>query len=158
MPIGQNDVAARCAAVNECGNESTVGRPLFDDLVYPEVLVPLFVNPQYSGCAQAVITGVSRGKMRLHSSFRGGDHRARLGLKTRGPTRLLTDLCVFEPDPRSREMVITSIHAGVTQEQIAASTGWNVRYAANLTVTPRPTREELDVLRQLYERTRRAHA
>ncbi len=29
----------------------------------------------------------------------GGDHRARLGLKTKGPTKLITDLCVFEPDP-----------------------------------------------------------
>ena len=29
----------------------------------------------------------------------GGDHRARLGVKTKGPTKLVTDLCVFEPDP-----------------------------------------------------------
>ena len=29
----------------------------------------------------------------------GGDHRARLGVKTKGPTRLITDLCIFEPDP-----------------------------------------------------------
>jgi glutaconate CoA-transferase, subunit B len=88
----------------------------------------------------------------------GGDHRARLGLKTRGPTRLLTDLCVFEPDPVTREMTVTSVHAGVTREQIAASTGWEVRYSASATVTPPPSREELDVLRALQERTRRAQA
>ncbi len=29
----------------------------------------------------------------------GGDHRRRLGLKTKGPSKLVTDLCVFEPDP-----------------------------------------------------------
>src|SRR5687768_821580 len=40
----------------------------------------------------------------------GGDHRARLGLKTRGPTRLLTDLCIFEPDPVTKEMTVTSLH------------------------------------------------
>lgn len=34
----------------------------------------------------------------------GGDHRARLGIKTKGPTKLITDLCVFEPDPETREM------------------------------------------------------
>src|SRR5918999_528327 len=34
----------------------------------------------------------------------GGDHRARLGVKTKGPTRLMTDLCVFEPDAETREM------------------------------------------------------
>jgi glutaconate CoA-transferase, subunit B len=88
----------------------------------------------------------------------GGDHRARLGLKTRGPTRLLTDLCVFEPDPLTREMTVTSIHAGVTREQIAANTGWEVRYSTSAIVTPPPSREELDVLRALQERTRRANA
>jgi len=88
----------------------------------------------------------------------GGDHRARLGLKTQGPTRLLTDLCIFAPDPVTREMIVISIHAGVTREQIAANTGWEVRYAANAGVTPPPTREELEVLRELHERTRAAHA
>jgi glutaconate CoA-transferase, subunit B len=88
----------------------------------------------------------------------GGDHRARLGLKTEGPTRLLTDLCIFAPDPVTREMIVISIHAGVTREQIAANTGWEVRYAANAGVTPPPTREELQVLRELHERTRAAHA
>lgn len=88
----------------------------------------------------------------------GGDHRARLGLKTQGPTRLLTDLCIFAPDPVTREMIVISIHAGVTREQIAANTGWEVRYAADAGVTPPPTREELQVLRELHERTRAAHA
>ncbi len=88
----------------------------------------------------------------------GGDHRARLGLKTQGPTRLLTDLCIFAPDPVTREMIVISIHAGVTREQIAANTSWEVRYASNAGVTPPPTREELQVLRELNERTRAAHA
>ena len=88
----------------------------------------------------------------------GGDHRARLGLKTQGPTRLLTDLCIFAPDPVTREMIVISIHAGVTREQIAANTGWEVQYAADAGVTPPPTREELQVLRELHERARAAHA
>jgi glutaconate CoA-transferase, subunit B len=67
----------------------------------------------------------------------GGDHRARLGLKTQGPTRLLTDLCIFAPDPVTREMIVISIHAGVTREQIAANTGWEVRYAADAGVHAR---------------------
>src|SRR5215210_1211564 len=48
----------------------------------------------------------------------GGDHRARLGVATKGPTRLITDLAVFEPDPDSKEMAVVSIHAGVTRDQI----------------------------------------
>src|SRR5882762_4001742 len=40
----------------------------------------------------------------------GGDHRARLGLKTKGPTKLITDLCVFEPNSKTKEMTVVSIH------------------------------------------------
>jgi glutaconate CoA-transferase subunit B len=83
----------------------------------------------------------------------GGDHRARLGLKTKGPTKLVTDLCVFEPDPASREMTVTSVHPGVTGDQIAANTGWPVRFAATVTPTPAPTARELEVLRDLHART-----
>jgi glutaconate CoA-transferase subunit B len=88
----------------------------------------------------------------------GGDHRARLGLKTKGPTKVITDLAVLEPDPTSREMTVTSIHPGVTREQIAAGTGWPVRFAAGATETSAPTVHELAVLRDLHARTARAHA
>jgi glutaconate CoA-transferase, subunit B len=87
----------------------------------------------------------------------GGDHRARLGLKTKGPTKLVTDLAVFEPDAETREMTVVSIHPGVTRHEIEANTGWPVRYAANVTETPAPTVQELGVLRELNARTARAH-
>jgi len=87
----------------------------------------------------------------------GGDHRARLGLKTKGPTKLITDLCVFEPNPVTKEMIVSSIHPGVTRDQIAASTGWTVRFAANIAETPSPGSRELQVLRELHARTARAH-
>src|SRR5947199_4156311 len=73
----------------------------------------------------------------------GGDHRARLGLKTKGPTKLITDLCVFEPDPVTKEMIVSSIHPGVTRDQIAANTGWTARFAANIAETPPPGEREL---------------
>jgi len=87
----------------------------------------------------------------------GGGHRARLGVKTKGPTKLVTDLAVFEPDAESKEMTVVSIHPGVTREKIAAHTGWPVRYAASVAETPAPTAQELEVLRELNARTARAH-
>ena len=87
----------------------------------------------------------------------GGDHRARLGVKTKGPTRLVTDLAIFEPDPQSKEMIVTSIHPGVTREQIQENTGWPVRYADKVPETPAPTARELEVLRELHARTKHAH-
>jgi glutaconate CoA-transferase subunit B len=87
----------------------------------------------------------------------GGDHRARLGVTTKGPTRLVTDLAIFEPEPQSKEMIVTSIHPGITREQIQENTGWPVRYADKVTETPAPTARELEVLRELHARTKRAH-
>src|SRR6266446_1541969 len=99
-------------------------------------------------------------KLDFFTSFghgEGGDHRARMGLATKGPTKLVTDLAIFEPDPVTKEMTVTSIHPGVTRDAIKANTGWPVRYAADVAGTPAPTEQELSVLRELHARTSRAH-
>jgi len=88
----------------------------------------------------------------------GGDSRQKLGITTKGPTRLITDLAIFEPDPQTKEMVVTSIHPGVSREQIQENTGWTVRYAASVAQTSPPTSQELAILRELQARTARAHA
>jgi glutaconate CoA-transferase subunit B len=46
----------------------------------------------------------------------------------------------------------------VTPEQVSANTGWPVHFAATVATTPPPTAGELAVLREVQERTRRAHA
>ncbi len=86
----------------------------------------------------------------------GGDHRRRLGLRGRGPTRVVTDLCILEPEEETRELVVTSVHPGVTREEILAETGWPVRFAADRATTPEPTPEELEALRDLRRRTAEA--
>jgi glutaconate CoA-transferase subunit B len=86
----------------------------------------------------------------------GGDSRSKLGVKTKGPTRLVTDLAILEPDATTKEMTVVSIHPGVTREQIQENTGWTVAYASKVAETPPPTKRELDVLRDLQTRTKRA--
>lgn len=88
----------------------------------------------------------------------GGDSRLRAGARTAGPTQVITDLCVMRPDPLSKELVVVSLHPGVTREQVQAQCGWTLRFSEALPTTPLPTQEELAVLRDLHERTRRAHA
>jgi len=88
----------------------------------------------------------------------GGDSRQKLGVKTKGPTRLITDLALFEPDPETKEMIVTAMHPGVTREQIQENTGWQVRFAAQVAETKPPTQQELEVLRDIQARTARAHA
>ena len=87
----------------------------------------------------------------------GGDHRRRLGLRTAGPTRVITDLCVLEPDPATKELTVTSLHPGVTAEQVRAACGWPLCFADDVGETPAPTATELEVLRSLHSRTRAAH-
>jgi glutaconate CoA-transferase, subunit B len=88
----------------------------------------------------------------------GPGSRAALGVTTKGPTRVITDMCVMEPDPKSCELTVVSLHPGVTREQVTAACGWPVKFAADLTQTPAPTAEELKILRELQERTRLKHS
>ena len=54
-------------------------------------------------------------------------------------------------------MTVTSIHPGITRDQIDANTGWRVRYANAVAETPEPRVDELAALRELQARTKRAH-
>jgi glutaconate CoA-transferase subunit B len=87
----------------------------------------------------------------------GPGSREALGLTTQGPTKVFTDLCVWEPDPSSRELTVVSLYPGVSREQVQAQCGWTVRFADSLQRTPAPSSSELQVLRALQERTRVAH-
>jgi glutaconate CoA-transferase subunit B len=87
----------------------------------------------------------------------GYDNRAKLGVATKGPTQVITNLCVMQPDPVSKQLVVTSLHPGVSSQDVQRSTGWPVFLADRLDETPSPTPRELEVLRDLSERTRRAH-
>ena len=88
----------------------------------------------------------------------GGEDRARRGIATKGPTRLMTDMAVWAPEPETKELQVVSLHPGVTREAMAASVGWEILYAEDVGETPPPTAEELEILRDLHARTKAAHA
>ena len=88
----------------------------------------------------------------------GGDHRQRLGIQTKGPSLVVTDLSLMRPDPETKELEVMSIHEGVTRGDIEDNTGWPIRFARRVEQTPPPTSGELEVLRDLHARTARAHA
>jgi glutaconate CoA-transferase subunit B len=95
------------------------------------------------------ITSLGHGK--------GGDDRKKLGVTTDGPTKVITDLCVLEPDPKTKELTVASLHPGVTREQVIEATGWKIKFADKVGETPPPTDKELKVLRELHVRTAAAH-
>src|SRR4029079_4712620 len=87
----------------------------------------------------------------------GPGSRAALGVKTKGPTRVVTDLCVLEPAPSTRELTVVSLHPGITRDAVALQCAWPLKFAPNLGETPPPSAGELGVLRALQDRTARAH-
>jgi glutaconate CoA-transferase, subunit B len=90
-------------------------------------------------------------------SLRAGDRIEGPGRRGKGPTALVTDLGILKPDPQSRELTLMTVHPGVTVEQARSATGWDLKVAPDLAATPAPTAAELNALRALHERTRRAH-
>jgi hypothetical protein len=70
----------------------------------------------------------------------GGDHRARLGITTKGPTLMVTDLAVWKADPETSEFTVVSLHPGVTRDMVQDTCGWTVRFADEVTETPRQQR------------------
>jgi glutaconate CoA-transferase, subunit B len=87
----------------------------------------------------------------------GAGHRARIGLTTAGPAKVITDLCVLEPDVSTRELTVTSVHPGISPAQIQEATGWAVRFADDPVETRPPDPDELEALRALRGRTSEAH-
>jgi len=87
-----------------------------------------------------------------------GRERRQLGIRTAGPALLVSDLCIMQPEAETNEFVVTSLHAGVTREQVCRNTAWDVRFAAEVCETPPPSAQELETLRELHARTERSMA
>jgi glutaconate CoA-transferase, subunit B len=79
----------------------------------------------------------------------GPGHRQRLGLRGRGPTLVITDLGVLEPDPVTCELTLTTVHPGIEVGAVRASTGWELAVATVVRTSEPPSTEELTILREL---------
>jgi glutaconate CoA-transferase subunit B len=62
---------------------------------------------------------------------------------------VVTDLGILEPRGEERELTLTSVHPGVDVEQARQATGWDLRVAHDVDVTPAPAESELTALRAL---------
>jgi glutaconate CoA-transferase subunit B len=67
-------------------------------------------------------------------------------------TAVITDLGVLEPDPETRELVLTQVHDEIPPSEVWDRTGWDLRVSDALAQTEPPTDVELDALRELVAR------
>ncbi len=55
---------------------------------------------------------------------------------------------VYGFDPKTREMVLVSMHPGVTLAKIRENIGWDVKTAPDVSETAPPTAAEIRIIRQ----------
>jgi glutaconate CoA-transferase subunit B len=65
-----------------------------------------------------------------------------------GPSDVVTGLGTYTFDPQTGEMTLSTLHPGVTLDEVVANTGWEPKVADGLTETPAPTGEELRLVRE----------
>jgi len=79
--------------------------------------------------------------------YLGDEERIEQGLQP-GPVIVVTNLCVMEMKQRGVWNVV-SLHKGVTAQDVIDNTGFEVQIAADCPVTTAPTRQEVDLIRQV---------
>lgn len=106
--------------------------------------------------AQRFVVLLEHGKRRLPervsyiTSPGNGDGkgwRKRMGLPRGGPSAAITTKAVLRFD-ESGEAYLASVHPGVEVDDVIANTGWKLRVADNLSVTPEPSPAELSAIRK----------
>jgi glutaconate CoA-transferase subunit B len=79
----------------------------------------------------------------------GPGDRASRGLRGGGPTAVITDLCILEPDPVTFELTLTALQPGVTVEHVREATGWELAVSPSPERVTEPDAWELAALRAL---------
>ncbi len=164
LQAGRVDVGFLSAAqIDRYGNLNSTVIGDYDD---PAVRLPGAGGaPEIATSAGEVIVMLRQSKRTFVESVdfmtsigfgRGGSGRE--GHPGKGPTVVITDLGILEPDPVTNELTLVATHPGIGVEAVLGATGWDLAVATDLTVTEQPTLEELTLLRDLKERTARAHA
>ena len=77
------------------------------------------------------------------------------GARGRGPQLVITDLGTYGFDEETGEMRIITLHPTVTYDEVVEATGWPIPRAVHHGTTPEPGAEELRILREELDPTRR---
>ncbi|MBA4603828.1 CoA-transferase subunit beta [Thermoactinomyces mirandus] len=79
----------------------------------------------------------------------GNGWREKAGLPRGGLSALITNLGVLRPDPETKELMLATVHPGVTVEEVRKNTDWELKLSGMLEETPTPSEQELEVLHQI---------
>ena len=80
----------------------------------------------------------------------GNDSRARAGLAG-GPSRVITDKAIFGFHPKTKQMMLTSIHPGITLEEVLGTMGFSPEVPQQVPFTEPPTSEQIRLIREVID-------
>jgi glutaconate CoA-transferase subunit B len=160
--IGAGRVQVAFLGAAQVDRFANLNSTVIGDYAHPKVRLPGAGGaPEIAASCEEVIVIVPHTRRTLvpELDFRttvgygdGPGFRERLGFSGRGPTAVITNLGVLEPDPETKELVLAAVHPGVEVDQVRAETGWDLKVADELTETEPPSDEELTALRELVSR------
>jgi glutaconate CoA-transferase subunit B len=160
--IGTGRIAVAFLGAAQVDRFANLNSTVIGDYEHPSARLPGAGGaPEIAtGCREVVVMAPhSRRTLVERVDFRttvghgdGPGDRERLGLRGAGPTAVITDLGVLEPDPVSRELTLVEVQPGVDLDQARGATGWDLAVAGDVRVTAPPTDEELRELRALVSR------
>lgn len=73
--------------------------------------------------------------------------RKDLGVKGGGPDAVVTNLGTFDFDPVTQIMRIKTLHPGISLEKVQENTGFDLVVPDKILETPKPTKEEIAIIR-----------
>ena len=73
------------------------------------------------------------------------------GMPGAGPTRVVTDKGILEPEVPGGELMLSGVYPGITPEDVAALVGWPLRSRTSLSSVAPPTERELHLLRRVLD-------
>ena len=88
------------------------------------------------------------------SPVRGRESALGLPHRGMGVSTVITPLCTLERSSAYSELELVSVHEGVSVDEVRSATGWDLKVAADVHVTPPPSDESIRLLREEIDKVR----
>jgi glutaconate CoA-transferase subunit B len=79
----------------------------------------------------------------------GPNAREKAGLMGGGPSLVVTNLCQMDFDPETKRIRLSTVHPGVTAQQVVENSGFDLIVPRKIPTTELPTHEEIELLREI---------
>jgi glutaconate CoA-transferase subunit B len=80
-----------------------------------------------------------------------GQSRRNLRMPGAGPTKVVTDKAVLEPESDCGELILTALYPGVELDDVKQCIGWPLRIGDSLVTVDPPTERDLYLLREVLD-------